>query len=118
MLRFIATASSSGEKIEEQVMSSNPVIEAFGTMTLRIAQTHFLIGNAKTTRNNNSSRFGKWLEVLMYEGKIEGLNVTNYLLEKSRVVRQSEGERNYHIFFQSIQFVHLNADHVFSALRN
>ena len=60
------------------------------------------VGNAKTTRNNNSSRFGKWLEVLMHAGEIEGLNITNYLLEKSRVVQQSEGERNYHIFFQRL----------------
>jgi myosin heavy subunit len=74
---------SMGEKIVE----SNPLMEAFG--------------NAKTLRNNNSSRFGKFTS-LHYTQKhtISGCHITNLLLEKSRVVTTAEGERNYHIFYQ------------------
>jgi myosin heavy subunit len=78
-------ASGSGGGPQELLLDSSPIIEAFG--------------NAKTTRNNNSSRFGKYIEVL-FDGNstIIGGNVTKYLLEKSRIVGQPDGERNYHIF--------------------
>ncbi len=76
--------------IEDRVLSSNPILESFG--------------NSKTCRNNNSSRFIKWLEVnfTVKKGQMRliGANITQYLLEKSRVISQSEGERNYHIFYQ------------------
>ena len=72
--------------LEQQILESQPLLEAFG--------------NAKTGLNNNSSRFGKYIEVL-YEGmdKVLGARVRKYLLEKSRVVAQVEGERNFHVFY-------------------
>ena len=73
--------------VAEAVIRANPLLEAFG--------------NAKTLLNNNSSRFGKFTKILIDKrGRIAGSRVDVYLLEKSRVVRQAEGERNYHIFYQ------------------
>jgi len=73
--------------VEEKILQSNPLLEA--------------LGNAKTLRNNNSSRFGKWMKVdFCSQFRIQGCEIVNYLLEKSRVVFQSENERNYHIFYQ------------------
>jgi len=74
--------------LREQILGANPVMEAFG--------------NAKTVRNNNSSRFGKLIDVGFQRslGSVHGGRITNYLLEKSRVVRHLEGERSYHIFYQ------------------
>jgi myosin-6 len=73
--------------IEQRIIESNPLLEAFG--------------NAKTLRNNNSSRFGKFVEI-HFSSKfgVAGGHISHYLLEKSRVCVQSEGERNYHIFFR------------------
>ena len=90
MLQYIAAASgheTTVESVKNKLLKSNPVLEAFG--------------NAKTNRNDNSSRFGKYMDVQFdFSGVPKGGNILNYLLEKSRVVHQSGGERNFHIFYQ------------------
>lgn len=74
--------------LEDRVLSSNPLLESFG--------------NARTLKNDNSSRFGKFIKINIESttGTIVGASINNYLLEKTRIVNQSEGERNYHIFYQ------------------
>ncbi|XP_008055333.1 LOW QUALITY PROTEIN: myosin-16-like [Carlito syrichta] len=73
--------------LEDQIIQANPVLEAFG--------------NAKTTRNNNSSRFGKFIRIHFgTTGKLAGADIESYLLEKSRVISQQAAERGYHIFYQ------------------
>nr|XP_057944984.1 unconventional myosin-Va isoform X2 [Doryrhamphus excisus] len=95
-MRYFATVSGSASEanVEEKVLASNPIMEA--------------IGNAKTTRNDNSSRFGKYIEIgFDNRYRIIGANMRTYLLEKSRVVFQAEEERNYHIFYQLCASSHL-----------
>lgn len=77
--------SSTG--LQNKILQASPILEAWG--------------NAKTLRNNNSSRFGKFIEIWFGDNyEIAGSSNTTYLLEKSRVVFQEAGERNYHIFYQ------------------
>ncbi|XP_055073838.2 unconventional myosin-Va [Misgurnus anguillicaudatus] len=88
-MRYFAVVGGAAQQtsVEEKVLASNPIMEA--------------IGNAKTTRNDNSSRFGKYIEIgFGPKGDIIGANMRTYLLEKSRVVFQTSEERNYHIFYQ------------------
>ncbi|XP_035538304.1 unconventional myosin-Va isoform X11 [Morone saxatilis] len=95
-MRYFATVSGSASEanVEEKVLASNPIMEA--------------IGNAKTTRNDNSSRFGKYIEIgFDTRFRIIGANMRTYLLEKSRVVFQADEERNYHIFYQLCASSHL-----------
>ena len=81
-----------GEKIrvEQQVLDSNPILEAFG--------------NARTIRNDNSSRFGKYIDIRFSgSGKLSGATIDTYLLEKVRLIHQTEGERNFHVFYQFLE---------------
>ena len=90
-LEFISTMCSStgsraGASVDKQILDSNPLLETFG--------------NAKTVRNNNSSRFGKYMEInFNSKSEIKGCQIIAYLLEKSRVISQSPTERNYHSFY-------------------
>ncbi len=84
-------ASRGGEDddvcIEQQVLQSNPILESFG--------------NARTIRNDNSSRFGKYIDIQFSpSGKLTGANIETYLLEKVRLIHPGENERNYHVFYQ------------------
>jgi len=89
MTRGVSRTASwtKGAVVEEKVLESNPILEAFG--------------NARTVRNDNSSRFGKFIELQFKNtGSLIGAAIETYLLEKVRLVHQSPGERNYHVFYQ------------------
>merc|ERR1712088_1148459 len=89
-------ATGSGKKdtkkvsLEDQIVATNPILESYG--------------NAKTARNDNSSRFGKFIRIhFIASGKLCGCDIVSYLLEKSRITEQQEVERSYHIFYQLLQ---------------
>jgi len=89
-------ATGSGKKVEkkvsleDQIVATNPILESYG--------------NAKTARNDNSSRFGKFIRIhFTQSGKLAGCDIVSYLLEKSRITEQQEVERSYHIFYQLMQ---------------
>ncbi|XP_073482930.1 unconventional myosin-VI isoform X1 [Aquarana catesbeiana] len=87
VLRYLTESYGSGQDIDERIVEANPLLEAFG--------------NAKTVRNNNSSRFGKFVEIHFNEKhSVVGGFVSHYLLEKSRICVQGQDERNYHIFYR------------------
>ncbi|KAM9831170.1 unconventional myosin-If [Neosynchiropus ocellatus] len=93
IMGYISKVSGGGSKVQhvkDIILQSNPLLEAFG--------------NAKTVRNNNSSRFGKYFEIQFSRGgEPDGGKISNFLLEKSRVVNQNENERNFHIYYQLIE---------------
>lgn len=92
IMQYIAAVSgghdsSAIQEIKDMVLATNPLLESFGC--------------AKTLRNNNSSRHGKYLEIMFNaQGEPVGAQITNYLLEKGRVVGQIDNERDFHIFYQ------------------
>ena len=99
IMSYIAAVSGKGgsgesaarvRAVKDVVLGSNPLLEAFG--------------NAMTLRNYNSSRFGKWFNLRFDRfGNPYGGKITNYLLEKSRIVRPGKGERSFHIFYQMLR---------------
>lgn len=90
VMQYVAAVSGRDEEvgaIKEHILRSTPILEAFG--------------NAKTHRNDNSSRFGKYMDIEFdFKGDPVGGVITNYLLEKSRVISHTQGERNFHFFYQ------------------
>lgn len=96
VIAYLALVATSGKKsvkkvsLEDQIVATNPIMESYG--------------NAKTSRNDNSSRFGKFIRIhFNQQGKLAGCDIESYLLEKSRITQQQEVERSYHIFYQMLQ---------------
>ncbi|TRY64413.1 hypothetical protein DNTS_017109, partial [Danionella cerebrum] len=98
VLRYL-TAIHYKKNITQQILEATPLLESFG--------------NAKTVRNDNSSRFGKFVEVFLEEGVISGAITSQYLLEKSRIVFQAKDERNYHIFYEMLAGLPTHAKQAF-----
>ncbi|XP_064628723.1 unconventional myosin-XV-like isoform X2 [Lineus longissimus] len=89
LLRYLAAVNKTNNNIiTEQILEASPLLESFG--------------NAKTIRNDNSSRFGKYVEVHFNKGAISGAKISEYLLEKSRVVTHAQDERTYHVFYEML----------------
>ena len=97
VITYLAMVATGGGKksekkvsLEDQIVATNPILESYG--------------NAKTARNDNSSRFGKFIRIhFTSSGKLCGCDIVSYLLEKSRITEQQEVERSYHIFYQLLQ---------------
>ncbi|KFV53366.1 Myosin-IIIb, partial [Tyto alba] len=85
LLQHIMNLCKGNSQLERQILQVNPLLEAFG--------------NAQTVMNNNSSRFGKYIQLRFQKNTVQGAKLSEYLLEKSRVVQQDTGERNFHIFY-------------------
>ncbi|XP_052633959.1 unconventional myosin-VIIa-like isoform X2 [Harpia harpyja] len=85
LLQHIMNLCKGNSQLERQILQVNPLLEAFG--------------NAQTAINDNSSRFGKYIQLRFQNNTVQGAKLSEYLLEKSRVVQQDIGERNFHIFY-------------------
>ncbi|KQK82878.1 myosin-IIIb-like protein [Amazona aestiva] len=85
LLQHIMNLCKGNSQLEQQILQVNPLLEAFG--------------NAQTVVNDNSSRFGKYIQLRFQKNTVQGAKLSEYLLEKSRVVQQDAGERNFHIFY-------------------
>ncbi|XP_025060372.1 unconventional myosin-XV-like, partial [Alligator sinensis] len=89
ILRYLAAVNKKRSATQQiKILEATPLLESFG--------------NAKTVRNDNSSRFGKFVEIFLEDGFICGAITSQYLLEKSRIVFQAKDERNYHIFYEML----------------
>lgn len=85
LLRHLVRRSRGNNQLSQQILQVNPLLEAFG--------------NAETVMNQNSSRFGKYIQLRFSDGSVRGAKINEYLLEKSRVSHQDPGERNFHVFY-------------------
>ncbi|CAI9614915.1 unnamed protein product, partial [Staurois parvus] len=85
LLRHLVRRSRGNSQLCQQILQVNPLLEAFG--------------NAQTVMNQNSSRFGKYIQLRFSQGNVKGAKINEYLLEKSRVSHQDSGERNFHVFY-------------------
>ncbi|XP_068121948.1 myosin-IIIb-like [Hyperolius riggenbachi] len=88
LLRHLVRCSRGNSQLCQQILQVNPLLEAFG--------------NAQTVMNQNSSRFGKYIQLRFSHGAVKGAKINEYLLEKSRVSHQDPGERNFHVFYSML----------------